>query len=122
VSVGRIHRRDPRGDWSLEVTYPDRYYSTVMSSVFIVAPAPSYRVDMRLTRDQMDALYESSRGAGVTFSYHASYGDCISARGIEVTAEEADQIAHGTHPLDVLFDGPWRGLGYSLKVVPAPLT
>jgi len=133
--VSRIHRRDPRGDWSLETDYGYGYQPGGYQPLFAYTAAPVFRLSMLMTRervyDLMDTGVNSHRVAGggtayvyrgaPSITYGITYGNFLSVRDIEVTVDEANRMVNGEHPLDVLFGEPWPDCGYKLKVVPAEL-
>lgn len=123
MTMGRVHRRDPRGDWSLELDLPDHFVSVVSSSaVWLPAGRPRYSLSLRLTREQAVALLDESNGTnrGCPHFQHGT-GMMMQVSGIELTPDEVDLVAHGTHPLDVLFP-VWPEYGYRLVAVPVRLS
>jgi hypothetical protein len=127
--MSRIHRRDARGDWALEVKrdYPYWRYSHPPSSPF--APLPRYLLSVQVTRGQMQQLpgspgWERRGCPSWEYGYRPGYGysrdELLTVKDIEVTEEEANRIANGVHPLDVLLPA-WPECGYRLVAVPDPL-
>lgn len=119
--MSRLHGRSPC-DWTL-TTERDPGFFTAWGLV----PVPDrYLLSLRLTHEQAHALLESVsarpgspgwayRGCP-DFSSSSRAGDhLVDVRNIEVTAAEADQVARGASPLDILF--AWPELGYRLVAV-----
>lgn len=112
--MSRLHRRDPRGDWSLEIEWAGFGGSRGM----FYARTSRYLLSMAVTRDEAQQLMQSGSRGLVEFIQSYSYsGDVLHARGIEVTEQEVQQVMNGTHPRDVLFD-PDPACGYRLRAVP----
>jgi hypothetical protein len=120
--MSHLHRRDPRGDWTLDVEYTDRW-AGLNVSMYAMMP-PRYHLSMAVTENEaLQLMNQGSRGVvSFTPSYSfANGGDMLLyARGIEVTPQEVQLIAGGAHPRDVLFGAVWD-CGYQLYVVPDAL-
>ena len=123
--MSRVHRRDPRGDWTLDAVHPAALGSWNAGGRFFTQAfgPPLFLLSMEVTRNEAQRLVESgSRGPSVAFqslysySYYASGGDRMRASGIEVTQNEAERMMRGEHPRDVLF-GPPPACGYRLYAV-----
>jgi hypothetical protein len=121
--VSRLHRRDPRCDWSLDFEAPWPH----LSNTGLMSWTPQYSrymLTMTVTHGQARQLMElyGARGDtsfGTAYSY--AYGEALRASGIELTAAEVRQIVDfGLHPADVLFGAP-PACGYRLVPVPDPL-
>jgi hypothetical protein len=116
--VSRIHRRDPRGDWTLDVVHPGSYGWGAGSGFFTRALGPPlFVLSMAVTRDEALRLTESGSRGSVSFQTLYGYaGDRMQASGIEVTVAEAGRMMRGEHPRDVLL-GPPPACGYRLFAV-----
>jgi hypothetical protein len=118
--VSRIHRRDARGEWTLEVVHPGQRGVWGHGGGFFAQALgpPLYLVSMAVTRDEAHRLMESGSRGTVSFQAARSYaGDQMWASGIEVTVAEAGRMMlHGEHPRDVLL-GPPPACGYRLRAV-----
>jgi hypothetical protein len=129
--MSRIHNN--RNGWTLDVGYED--LPGVMgtdiygNSLAAYAGPPRFLLSVRVTREQYSALYTSEAFlAGERGSPSVSYGsgyyggyDMMRVENIRVTPGEANEIAHGTPPLDVLFP-VWPEYGYRLVAVPERLS
>jgi hypothetical protein len=119
--VSRIHRRSPRGDWSLEFSAGSMVDVTALGNQNLVwtSAEPRYLLEVMVTQDQAYRLMGDPRRGGVSVASSVYSWPVYRARGIVVTPAEAHQIVQGTHPLDVLF--PAWPCGYRLYAVPDPL-
>lgn len=117
--MSRIHRRDPRGEWSLEFHHPVIHPGWGWNSAAFPA-SPLCLVSLAVSREEAYRLMETGSRGNVAFQSQYSYayvnGDQLWASGIEVSAAEANRIANGEHPRDVLF-GPPPACGYRLHAV-----
>jgi hypothetical protein len=114
--MARMHRRDPRGDWSLEFRREHEPFGYIPPGSAWNSPG-QYLLSMAVTQAEAQQLLDR-RGS---FSFQLEYSfarPCPYARDIEVTPAEASQIVAGTHPRDVLF--PVYPRGYRLYAVPDP--
>lgn len=124
--MSRLHGRSPC-DWTLTAEYDP---GAQLAWIAGMTPGPvRYLLSLQLTHEQAYALmnavntWHGSPGGDYRgcpdFTSRAG-GSLVEARNIELTAAEADQVAHGASPLDILFG--WAELGYRLTVVPDSLT
>ena len=112
--MSRLHGRAGRTDWVLEM---DREYP---SYNYAFASPVRYRLSLRLTSEQANALVSQAGRLGDVHVAMYPGSDLLFVSGIELTAEEADQLAHRQRsPLDILFP-VWPELGYKLVAVPDP--
>jgi hypothetical protein len=114
--MSSLHRRDPRGDWTLDI-HQAGYQPLSLSyqTPWLYSP-PRYTLSLSLTPAQATALAGlQNRGCPSFRHLYNSYG--FHAENIELTEAEVNQIAHGgAHPLDVLFP-VWPEHGYRLVAV-----
>lgn len=117
--MSRMHKRDHRGDWTLTTERDPGFF---LAWGLGLVPGPDrYLLSLRLTHEQAHALLESvsARPGSPAWAYRGlpdfacrAHDSLIDVRNIELTAAEADQVAHGASPLDILFG--WAELGYRL--------
>jgi hypothetical protein len=130
--MSRIHNRN---GWTLDVGYEDlpgvlgTGLDIYGNSLQAYAGPPRCLLSVRITREQYSALYTSeafmagergSPSVSYGFGYYGGY-DMMWVENIRVTPGEANEIARGTHPMDVLFP-VWPELGYRLVAVPVRVT
>lgn len=113
--MSRMHGHGPDGDWSLEVERETVYWG---AGVPWFGPVRCY-LSMSLSLAEARELMETRNTGGISFSTGSCRYDRIHAKNIEVTEEEANRIARGEHPRDVLFWTDWPG--WRITVVPDPL-
>lgn len=96
------------GDWSLECHFDGR------------TGRPQFLLSLSLTTRQVQQLTDSGINRGLVFESGLRCVGWVYVKNIELTQAEAEQVAHGTDPRDVLF--PARpACGYRLVAVPDPL-